>query len=372
LSSTADGDAGAHHIGTAAIAGTPNALPMGSVQFQLALLLEAINKHQGAVTSAHNASTVAANPYGILSSTNVQAQLQELVNDLAATATGAAGSQYVGSERLDGFPNSLTAGAIKDQLSELLSFINTHVTKYNSAHSAVNIGITDYVDQINSSDVENALSEIFFAFTGDHQSPSGASVGQHKTIRQPNFGGTKALLWDAIGTGGTTAHFRVYADSSSIWFTVNAVWDGGSWTKDNTFYSAAGYRFSNMDFEMFYQSTNAATFATFERRWRLPMAYATNSAFEMTGAMQEEGRIGLGWSNPGSGTIEVANAGACTFRNRFAATPSSITLSVNYHTAGSTVPSVVSANRDGFGYYGYRTLAAGSYGFWVGSYTATA
>ncbi|MBN1606021.1 MAG: hypothetical protein JW940_05280, partial [Polyangiaceae bacterium] len=201
---------------------------------------------------------------------------------------------------------------------------------------------------------------------------SGTSAGQHGTIRQPNLGGNKALLWDSQGNGGAAARFRVYADSSSVWFTVNASWDGSAWSRDITSFGGAGYRLSAGDFEMFYQPSGTGTFTSFERRWRLPMSSTTNSAFEMSGTIQEQGRLGAGWSNTSVSSQSVATCGAVTFRNRFSATPSSITCTVNYYTVDNTPPTVVASNRDGFGYYGYRTLNAGQWAFWVGSYTATA
>jgi len=236
----------------------------------------------------------------------------------------------------------------------------------------VNISVADYASHFAAANVEDALAEMMSGFRVDHYQTSATEGGQHKAIHQPNFGGTKALLWDSLGNGGAGAHFRVYADTSSVWFTVNASWTGSAWTRDSIVNGAAGYRFSGADFEMFYQSAGTGTFTTFERRWRLPMSAATNSAFELTGEMQEQGRLGTAWSNTASSTQNVAAGGSCTFRSRFAATPSSITLAVNYFTVENTAPNVVAASRDGFGYYGYRSLNAGQYCFWMGTYTATA
>jgi len=372
LSSSVAGAAGAVRVGADAVAGTPNALASGTVDAQLSGLLGFFNAHQGAVTGAHNASAIAATPHGFISGTNVQSQLQELVTDLGATAAGQAGSQRVGSEALAGSPNALPAGAVKDQLAALLGFINVHLTQYTDAHDAVNISVADYASNFAAANAEDALAEMMSGFRVDHYQTSATEGGQHKAIHQPNLGGTKALLWDSLGNGGTGAHFRVYADTSSVWFTVNASWTGSAWTRDSIVNGAAGYRFSGADFEMFYQSAGTGTFTTFERRWRLPMSAATNSAFELTGEMQEQGRLGTAWSNTASSTQNVAAGGSCTFRSRFAATPSSITLAVNYFTVENTAPNVVAASRDGFGYYGYRSLNAGQYCFWMGTYTATA
>ena len=68
--------------------------------------------------------------------------------------------------------------------------------------------------------VETALAEVLDAYEGDHFRGNEASPGQHKAIRQPNLGGTKALLWDSRGNGEIGARLRVYADSENIWFTL--------------------------------------------------------------------------------------------------------------------------------------------------------
>jgi hypothetical protein len=372
LSSSTSGAAGAGVVGADAVAGTPNALASGTVDAQLASLLGFLNAHQGAVTGAHNASAIAAQPHGFISGTNVQAQLQELLTDLAATTAGQAGSQRIGSEALGGSPNALPQGAVKDQLASLLGFLNVHLTQYTDAHDAVNISVSDYSGMLNAVNVEDALNEIAGGFQVDHFLPSATDGGQHKTIRQPNFGGSKALLWDALGTGGAGSRFRVYADGSTIWFTANAYWDGSAWNRDNTGYGSGGIRFSGYDFEAFHQPAGTGTFASFERRWRLPMSASTNSAFEMVGPVGETGRLGCAWHNSGAASGTVASGGSCTFRNRFPATPSSITFSVNYYTVANTEPTLVAATRDGFGYFGYRTLNAGQWAYWMGTYIATA
>jgi len=74
----------------------------------------------------------------------------------------------------------------------------------------------------NAANVETSLAEVLDAYESDHFRGNEANPGQHRAIRQPNLGGTKALLWDSLGNGGTGAHLRVYADTDSIWFTLNA------------------------------------------------------------------------------------------------------------------------------------------------------
>lgn len=329
LASAAAGTPGASRVGADAVAGTPNALPAGNVDGQLSQLLAWLNAHVGAVTGAHNASAIAAAAHAYISGVNVQSQLQEIVTDLAATTAGAAG--------------------------------------------ASRIGVADAGDNLTATDVEAALAELADALEGDHFRGNETSPGQHRAIRQPNLGGTKALLWDSLGNGGTGTHLRVYADTDSIWFTLNASWNGSAWARDNTGFYSGGFRFSRLEFEIFHDLSFTATFTTWSRTWRLPISSTTNSAFELTGSVQEIGRLGMEWSNSDTATRTIAGGGSVTFRNRFPATPSSITFSVlNANGGFSGSPSSYFPDRDGFGFYSYQTIGALGTAWWFGTYTAVA
>jgi hypothetical protein len=373
LSSATAGTPGASKVGADAVAGTPNALPAGNVDGQLSQLLTWLNSHVGAAAGAHAASAISAAVHNYIAGTSVQAQLQEIVSTLLAQTAGTPGSSRIGADAATGTPNALTAGTVDAQLSTLLGNVNSHITNATGAHAASAISVADAGNNLNAANVENALAEILDAYEGDHYRGNEASPGQHRAIRQPNFGGTRALLWDSQGTGGIGARLRVYADSDNIWFTLNASWNGSAWARDNTGYYAGGFRFSRLDFEFLHEDTFAATFTTWTRRWLLPMSNTTNSAFELSGTVREVGRLGMEWTNSFNGTRTVAGGGGVTFRNRFPAAPSSITLSVNSASGGfSGTPSTGYADRDGFGFYSYQSLAAAATAYWFGSYTAIA
>ena len=106
----------------------------------------------------------------------MQSQLQEIVTDLAAITVGASGASRV--------------------------------------------GVADAGGNLNAGDVEAALAELADALEGDHFRGNEANAGQHRAIRQPNLGGTKALLWDSLGNGGVGTRLRVYADTDSVWLTL--------------------------------------------------------------------------------------------------------------------------------------------------------
>ena len=373
LSSTATGTPGAQKVGADAAAGTPHALPAGNVDGQLSQLLAWLNDHVGAVAGAHNASAIAAIAHSYISGTSVQAQLQEIVTDLGSQAAGTAGAIRIGADAVAGSPNALAAGTADSQLAALLGFINAHITQTPGAHAASAISVADSGGNLTASNVEAALAEILDAFEDDHFRGNEGNAGQHRTIRQPNLGGTKALLWDALGVGAVSGHLRVYADTASIWFTINASWDGSQWVRDSTSFFSGGFRFSRSEIEFLHDDSFAATFTAWTSTWTLPMSSTTNSAFELNGSIQEIGRVGLEYTNADTATRTLAGGGAATFRNRFPATPSSITLSP-LSTSGSFSgnPSTFTVNRDGFGYFTFQSLSSLSTAFWFGNYTAVA
>ncbi len=126
LSSTAQGSPGAARVGTDAVAGTPHALPLGSVATQIAQILGWLNAHEGAPAGAHKASAISATPHSFVASTSVQAQLQELASDLQSQASPASGASLVGNDALASAPYSLAAGSVRDQVRADAQHLNTH------------------------------------------------------------------------------------------------------------------------------------------------------------------------------------------------------------------------------------------------------
>jgi hypothetical protein len=373
LSSTASGTPGAQKVGANAAPGTPHALPAGNVDGQLSQLLAWLNDHVGAVAGAHNASAIAAIAHSYISGTSVQAQLQEIVTDLGSQAAGTAGAIRVGADPVSGSPNALVAGTVDSQLAALLGFINSHITQTPGAHAASAISVADSGNNLNAVNVETALSEILDAFEGDHFRGNEANAGQHRTIRQPNLGGTKAFLWDALGVGAVSGHLRVYADTASIWFTINASWNGSAWVRDSASFFSGGFRFSRSEFEFLHDETFDPTFTTWSRTWRLPMSSTVNSAFELTGTVREQGKLGLQFTNTDNATRTASGGGTVTFRNRFPAAPSSITLAfTDRATSFSGNPSTYQTDRDGFAFFSYQSLSQFTTTYWYGTYTAIA
>ena len=373
LATGAVGSSGASRVGVDAAAGAPNALPAGSVKSQLAQLLGFLNTHVSAPTGAHNAAAIAATPHNNVAGTNVQAQLQEIVTDLIATGASAPGVGLVGVDAIAGAPTAIAAGTLRAALVTLLGGLNGHVNQASGAHAASAVSVADSGNNLNAANVETALAEILDAVEGDHFRGNEANAGQHRAIRQPPLGGTKALILDSNASGAAATHLRIYADGSSVWFTLNASWDGAQWVRDSGGTFCGAFRFARNEIEFLHEDSFAATFTTWTRTWRLPMSSTVNSAFELTGTVREVGRVGMEWSNADSATRTLAGGGSVTFRNRFPATPSSITFSaLNTSSGFSGSPSSYFADRDGFGVFSYQTMASLSTVWWFGTYTAIA
>jgi len=354
------------------VSGTPHALAASNVDSQLSQILGWLNAHLAATSGAHNASAIAAAVHNYIAGTTVQAQLQEIVSDLALQTAGSAGASRIGADAVSGSPNALAAGTVDSQLAELLGDINSHVGATSGAHAASAISVADAGNNLTASNVETALAEILDAFEDDHYRGNEGNAGQHRTIRQPNLGTGKVLLWDAVGVGSVGTRLRIYVDSDSVWFTLNASWNGSAWARDGTGFFCGGFRFSRTDFEFLHEDSFAATFTSWTHKWTLGFRGTPNSGFWTTGAITEVGRCGIESHNTYNATRNMALGTAVTFRSRFPATPSSITFSTSSSFNFTGNPSLWDTDRDGFGFFSFQNVPSNAAVYWFGSYTAVA
>lgn len=225
LASQSAGSAGAIRVGADVVSGSPNALSAGTVDAQLAALLGHINDHENQATGAHAASAVSYPGHSYVTSTNVDAAIDELIDDLASSTAGSAGASRVGADAVSASPNSLSAGSVDAQITALLGHINDHENAATGAHAASaisnapsgGIAATTVQAAINELDTEksntghgHAATEITYAGSGnfaDGTSISGQSVeGALDTI--------VSLLADQVGAGSDGAG-RVGAEAQS-------------------------------------------------------------------------------------------------------------------------------------------------------------
>lgn len=165
---------GAPKVGAAATTGTPNSLTAGGVKSQIDALLGFINTHVAQASGAHAASAISyagggnwadatTNP-----ATTVEAQLDKVITDLAATS----GAPKVGAAATTGTPNSLAAGSAKSQIDALLGFINGHVGAASGAHAATAIsyagsGNWKNATNIAATTVEAAIDQVVSDLAAD-------------------------------------------------------------------------------------------------------------------------------------------------------------------------------------------------------------
>lgn len=325
LASTASGVSGSTHVGTRAIAGTPYALPASNVDLQLAQLVGDLNAHVAA-NGAHNASQIAAPAFQYLTSTNAQAQIQELVTKLAAQAAGQSGAGRIGAEPQgqQGAPNLLAAGTIRDQLGQLLAGLNNHLGVFDTNHIA------------------------------DGQ----ANAGLHRVIKQPALGAGTVLLWESLGNGAPLGRFRVYADGASIWFVIGAYWDGAKWQWDVAASGSVASAFRLVRqyigvYQIELDSTNTGGFTDWPRMWQLPLVSSSEASgwVAIAPGMKETGRVSLEGIAPSSifssGGLQLGTS--ATFRTRFDQAPSSVTLYlITSQNWGVTPVTVNNIDKDGF------------------------
>jgi hypothetical protein len=110
--------------------------------------------------------------------------------------------------------------------------------------------------------VETARAEVLDAYEGDHFRGNEASAGQHRTIWQPALGGSNALLLDSNASGSASTRLPIYADTDSVWFTLNASWTGSACARDGTLYNSATFRFGRTSLEVLHDLHHEATFTT--------------------------------------------------------------------------------------------------------------
>lgn len=364
---------GTARIGSAAVPGTPHALPANKLDNHLAQILAWLNQHVGAPANAHNASAIAAAPHAYVSGTSVQAQLQEMVVDLAEQGASIAGANRIGAEPVAGAPNALPAGTVASQLAGLLATSNNHTTATSGAHVATSVSLVDVPGNYTAANVESALAEMASMFSGEHFRGNQPGAGQHRAIHQPALGTGRVLLWESAGTGSNHTRLRVYADDDAIWFTLNAAWSATEWRRDEPGSTSGGFRFSRSLFELMHDSSAAATFTDWSSTWRLPMGGTVNSCFDTTGTIRDFGRLGMEGSNTYSATRNMALGGAVTFRVRFPTVPTSITLAPSHvNSTWQGLPQLWSVSRDGFGFFAYQDIPATTTFWWFGTYFAIA
>jgi hypothetical protein len=214
ISTAAAGNPGAKRVGADAAAGAPHALPAGNVDGQLSQLLAWLNAHESAPAGAHNASSIAALAHNYISGPSVQAQLQEIVDDLQSQAAGLGASQ-IGNEAAAGSPTSLASGSLKSQLEALLAAINLRALKAGDTFSG------NILPNVTGLDLGSGTARWDAFLRNVNATASGAGVS---AVQGHSFDATTPAIRGS-GVGIFTEGEAIEASHDSFFIVPVKIWD---------------------------------------------------------------------------------------------------------------------------------------------------
>jgi len=389
---------GAPKVGAAATAGAPNALGAGTVRSQLDALLGFINAHINNPTSVHAASALSYAGGGNWAdgTTNpaatVEGQLDKIVSDLAATS----GAPKVGAAATAGAPNALGSGTVRSQLDALLGFINGHINVAAGAHAAsaityagggnwadgttnpattveaqldkimsdlvatagaARIGaaasgnlptgtVRSQLDALDATSVRTNVANTFTAL----QTMNGAAGDTNGALATTAAPSTHKLLWEIQAGGGMKVRF--YAGLDGSWeVTCNARWDGTQWVRDTSGNNSSRLFMDRFNFRL-ERKLPSGNFAdgTWDGSWDINIP--TNGANSWNtddwfGNGQTTSYAAIQATDSENGNLGTG----CTWKHRFAATPSSITFATQSTTGVDSGPFSFAASAIGSGVF---------------------
>ena len=118
-----------------------------------------LDAHFDGTANKHPAAHVNYTPHGFVGAGNVQAAIDEVIDDLSSSTAGTPGASKVGADAVAGTPNALPAGNVDGQLSQLLTWLNNHVGAAAGAHAASAIAAAVH-NYIAGTSVQAQLQEI--------------------------------------------------------------------------------------------------------------------------------------------------------------------------------------------------------------------
>jgi hypothetical protein len=123
--------AGAARVGSAAYttAGGYCDLADGDIQAALVDIADAVDGHIGGGAPAHPASAVTFSAHSWIAASDVQAAVEEIVDDLALQTGTVSGSRRIGLEAISATPDSLAAATLYGAFYNLLALVNDRERK---------------------------------------------------------------------------------------------------------------------------------------------------------------------------------------------------------------------------------------------------
>lgn len=233
---------------------TPNTLNSGTIKSQLTDLLTKLRDHMndGAAHAGAGAPYSGSPPWAdgttIPSGISIDSAIDDVVADLATTATGASGTHKIGIQELPDWATSPgpIAGTLYQAIAQIITDLGSTTFGDDGAHK---IG-TSLTADLSSGTIRSQLDAIatgwgklnranVWTAKQTFNGTASDTVASMDTTYTPT---TRKLLWEALLPGGVYK-MRMYAGQNDVGVgyeaTVNARWDGSNWNKDN---SGAGAR----------------------------------------------------------------------------------------------------------------------------------
>ena len=143
-----------------------------------------LNDHFTGAARRHPAGDIDYTPHGFVAAANVQAAIDELVDDLSSAAAGNPGAKRVGADAAAGAPHALPAGNVDGQLSQLLAWLNAHLSAAAGAHNASAIAAQAH-NYISGPSVQAQLQEIVDDLQSQASGLGASQVGNEAAAGSP-------------------------------------------------------------------------------------------------------------------------------------------------------------------------------------------
>lgn len=158
---------------------------VNSVQAALDAVDVELTGHFSGSARRHGAANIDYTPRGFIAATDLQGAVDELIDDLSS-GTSIPGAARIGADAVSGTPHALPASNVDSQLSQLLAWVNQHVSTPAGAHSASAIAAAPHA-HIGSTSVQAQLQDIVSTLAAQTPGSAGASrVGTEQVAGAPH------------------------------------------------------------------------------------------------------------------------------------------------------------------------------------------
>lgn len=158
---------------------------VNSVQAALDAVDAELGAHFAGSARRHAAADIEYSPHGFIAATDVQSAVAELIDDLSSGAN-TPGATRIGADAVPGTPHALPASNVDNQLSQLLGWLNQHVSAPAGAHNASAIAAAPHAF-IGATSVQAQLQEIVTDLRAETAGITGASrIGAEAVAGAPH------------------------------------------------------------------------------------------------------------------------------------------------------------------------------------------